>query len=403
MKINHAGAGRLARWAALAAAATLAACGGGGGDSAGAPAGQGTLSVALTDAPSCYEHVYVTVEKVRVHLSGGAQDRDAGWEEIVVAPPKRLDLLELTNGVVEELGSVDLPAGRYSQIRLVLAENGGSQPLANAVQPVGGTEVALRTPSAQQSGLKLNVPIDVEPGELTQLLLDFDACKSVVKAGNSGNYNLKPVLRVTPRVATSIQGYVTSTLALNATTVSAQQDGAIVRSTVPDASGKFVLGSLPAGDYDVVITADGRATAVVASVPVTTGTTVVSGTATAIVLPASAMNEVAGTVAASTAGGTGTVAVTDATVGALQEVRAGTIVQVASTAVDAVDASYALRLPVAAPVLAPYATTGLSFAAQPAAAGKYRVQAAAAGRTPVQQALDLAAGDATLDLLFAAP
>jgi hypothetical protein len=42
------------RWVAAAgAAAVLAACGGGGGDSSA----DGTLRVALTDAPSCYEHV----------------------------------------------------------------------------------------------------------------------------------------------------------------------------------------------------------------------------------------------------------------------------------------------------------------------------------------------------------
>ena len=51
--------GRLARWGAALAVAGLAACGGGGG---GGASGDGTLRVALTDAPSCgYDHVYVTV------------------------------------------------------------------------------------------------------------------------------------------------------------------------------------------------------------------------------------------------------------------------------------------------------------------------------------------------------
>ena len=33
---------------------------------------------------------------------------------------------------------------------------------------------------------------------MADVVLDFDACKSVVKRGNSGQYNLKPVIAVTP-------------------------------------------------------------------------------------------------------------------------------------------------------------------------------------------------------------
>jgi len=98
----------------IATTAVLAACGGGGGgDSAGTPsAGTGSLRVALTDAPSCgYDHVYITIEKVRVHQSSTAADADAGWTELALSPARRIDLLDLTNGVLEELGTMPLPAG----------------------------------------------------------------------------------------------------------------------------------------------------------------------------------------------------------------------------------------------------------------------------------------------------
>ncbi|MGH7463390.1 MAG: DUF4382 domain-containing protein, partial [Longimicrobiales bacterium] len=104
---------RAARRACLVAASgILVACGGGGGGAA-----DGTLRVALTDAPSCgYDHVFVTVEKVRVHQSSTASDADSGWREILVSPARRIDLLTLTNGVLTELGSTPLPAGNYSLI-----------------------------------------------------------------------------------------------------------------------------------------------------------------------------------------------------------------------------------------------------------------------------------------------
>ena len=160
---------RIARGFAIAACvATLAACGGGGSDTGTPSGGTGTLRVALTDAPSCgYDHVYVTVEKVRVNQSATAGDADGGWSDVTLSPARRIDLRTLTNGVLEELGSVPLPAGRYSQIRLVLADNGasGASATANAVQPTGAAVTALKTPSGQQSGLKLQANFDVPAGQ----------------------------------------------------------------------------------------------------------------------------------------------------------------------------------------------------------------------------------------------
>ena len=196
--------------------AGLTACGGGGGD--GGTTGSGTLRLALTDAPSCgYDSVHVTVSKVRVHQSSSASDADAGWSEVVLNPAKRVDLLSLTNGVLMELGQIPLPTGKYTQMRLVLADNSTSQPLANAVWPTGGSEVALKTPSGQQSGVKTNINIDIAENKMADFVLDFDACKSVVQAGASGQYLLKPVVTVIPRYVSGVQGYVDSALGAGAT------------------------------------------------------------------------------------------------------------------------------------------------------------------------------------------
>ena len=388
-KFNGSAGRWLTRVATVVAALTLAACGGGGGgDGGGSASGDGTLRVALTDAPSCYEHVFVTVEKVGVHANARAGDNDAGWRDLTLAAPRRIDLLSLTNGVLEELGSMALPPGDYSQLRLVLAANSGQQPLANAVQPIGGTLTPLKTPSAQQSGLKLQVHFNVESNKLVDFVLDFDACKSVVRAGNSGGFVLKPVVSVTPRFVTSIQGFVTTTMALSATSVSAQQDGEIVRATMPDASGKFVLSFLPEGTYTLVITSDGRATGVVSDVPAGTATSAVTSvnTATApIVLPVSAMTTVSGTVTAAAS------PLGDATVTALQAV-AGDPIEVAATPVDLELATYTLRLPTAAPVRAPFSSAGLTFTAQTAVAGKYTLRASAPERVDLLRALDVANG-----------
>lgn len=164
-------------WAGLGLiAAGLAACGGGGGGDSTPQ--QGTLKLAMTDAPACgYDHVYVTVSKIRVHQSATAGATDSGWSELAI-PARRIDLLSLTNGVLQELGSLPLPAGKYQQIRLVLADNPSNptsvNPLANALVLSGSTnEIALTTPGSQQSGFKLKANFNVTGGQVADMVLDF--------------------------------------------------------------------------------------------------------------------------------------------------------------------------------------------------------------------------------------
>lgn len=394
-------------WAAtamVAAATLLAACGGGG--SSGTAAANGTLRVALTDAPSCgYDEVNVTVEKVRVHRSSTATDTDPGWSEVVLSPAKRVNLLDLTNGVLAELGQTELPAGTYTQMRLQLASNGSTAPYANSVVPTGGTETPLDTPSAQQTGLKMNLNLTVAANELADVVLDFDACKSVVTRGASGRYNLKPVVTVLPRVRLDglvAEGMVAPAIALPTTTVSLQQAGVPVRSTVPDATGRFVLYPVPAGTYDLVVSADGRVTAVMTGVPISDSSrTFATPTGTAIDPPAGTPRSIGGVVSI-----TGSTTIPVATMRARQTVATSTVERYSATN-DAVTGSYALKVVAGAPVSTAYSAsaTTLSFVADPTAdhAGKLQVAATADGLLPLSLAADVTAGDAALPVVFAAP
>lgn len=377
----------------FAAGLALSACGGGSGN--------GTMRVSLTDAPACgFDTVFVTVDKVRVHRSASAEPGDSGWSEIVVSPARRIDLLSLTNGVLEQLGQTQLPAGSYTQMRLVLAENGASAPFANAVTPIGGSEVALDTPSGQQTGLKMNLDVEVEPDKIADVVIDFDACKSVVRRGNTGRFNLKPVLAATTVLSDAgmrIVGFVAPAMAGTQTAVSAQAAGVPVRSTPPDGTGRFVLYPVPAGSYDLVVTSSGRVNAVMTGVPVTTTAfTFVNSETVRIDPPASSTQRTASGSVTATGG-----VVVDAFVHALQTIS-GTTVEVASQPVDAVTGGYAFTLPIEAPVKTAYAAnpTSLSFIADPAAAGRYRLEARAAGRTTLATSIDLASANVTAPFVF---
>jgi len=224
-------------------AATLSACGGGGGGGSGSasapPAStMGTLNVAMTDAPACgFDAVNVTVTKVRVNKSATASDTDGGWTDITLAAPKKVNLLSLTNGVLETLGQTSLEAGQYNQLRLVLDANANG--MANTVVVSGAkTEQALETPSAVQSGIKLVGGFTVESGQRADVGIDFDACKSIVARGK-GAYALKPVVKMLPSAINGISGVVSPALLANNVTVSAQQNAASsapTRRTPPPAN-----------------------------------------------------------------------------------------------------------------------------------------------------------------------
>ena len=117
------------------------ACGSSGDNGGAAP---GSLSVSLTDAPACgFDQVNVTVSKVRVHQSSSADDTAAGWTDITVNPPRKINLLDFNDPTqpihVQPLGLSPLEAGHYTQLRLVLIPNSGSSPLANSIVLSGTT------------------------------------------------------------------------------------------------------------------------------------------------------------------------------------------------------------------------------------------------------------------------
>jgi hypothetical protein len=377
-------------------AALVAGCGSGNG------AGSGMLGISLTDAPACgFDAVYVTVVKVRVHQSSSASDTAAGWTDITLNPARKINLLSLNNGVLDNLGETPLAAGHYTQLRLVLDPNTTVNGMANSVVPMGDTtEFPLFTPSALQSGIKLINQFDVASGQRVDLVLDFNACKSTVLRGN-GTYALKPVIKVTPFALNGIDGFVAPALLNSNVMVTAQQNGVVVQSTVPKPTGEFFLARVAPGNYDVVITADNHATAVIATVPVASTTSVVnvSVSGTPITLPVSAIHTVSGTATLLPS------STEVAYVAAKQTVPPA--VTVKTVAADgSAPSTYSLTLPIVAPMLGQYSTGMLPIvftAAQSGVAGIYTVEASATGYVTQSLPENILTTDATTQDFSLAP
>lgn len=198
------------------------------------------FSVQLVDAPGDYEAVLVDVQGVEAIIDG--ETVDLGPVETGI-----YDLLELTGGISALLAEGELPAGNLSQIRLILGEEN------NLV--IDGNEVDLKTPSAQQSGLKVNIHQSLEPGIFYEFILDFNVDKSVTSLGNGEGYILAPVIRATT-VAESgaVSGVVTP--AETQSLVTASNGTEEISAYTDEESGKFLLYGVPAGTYAITITPD---------------------------------------------------------------------------------------------------------------------------------------------------
>ena len=196
------------------------------------------LKVYLTDAPASYDAVLVDVKDVQINLTA---DSTSGWQSLSSVAVGTYNLLDLVNGNDTLLADANVPVGTISQVRLILGSN-------NAVV-VNGTAIPLTTPSAQQSGLKINVHQTLDSGFLYNLVLDFDAARSIVKTGNN-KYILKPVIRGNFQLdAGRIKGVVTPD---SVTTSVLAIRGTDTAGTFTDSHGNYLISGLSAGSYSML-------------------------------------------------------------------------------------------------------------------------------------------------------
>jgi hypothetical protein len=146
---------------------------------------------------------------------------------------------------------------------------------------IGGQSYPLKTPSAQQSGLKFNIHTTLTGGIVYRLWIDFDAGRSIVTTGNGG-FILKPVIRTyTEAIGGSIKGYALPGVAKPE--VFAIQGTDTLLALPDSATGYYFFGGVNAGAWNLFLHAqDSTYKDTTFSVSVSTGVVTNAGSVTLI-------------------------------------------------------------------------------------------------------------------------
>lgn len=293
----------------IAVALIVISCG--GGPAPMQSLASGTVTVSISDPPSCsvqtgataaampsrtFSNAWVTIVSVKAHISATADPSSSGWQELAPqlnSAPMQVDLLNLPaqgQCLLAQLGSAELPVGDYQQIRLILLANAATStpPSSNACaslgnvfncagipNPQGGppTLHELKLASEAQTGLKIppgqmmGGPLHVAAGQSVDLNIDFDACSSITPS-----FTLKPALTsgvVSPNM-TGISGQIVDSVTskpIVGATVTLQSpdmtgvDRIVAAPKVTDSTGHFRFCPLPGQAFDVVVDAMTSSTA----------------------------------------------------------------------------------------------------------------------------------------------
>jgi len=248
------------------------------GEGSGNAEDKGTLSLQLTDAPFPYDllaEANVTVYKVEARLVDGDDnsddmndDSDDNGSPFVTLMEEEIDvnLLELTNGLTQQLADIEVPVGSYDLIRVYVKG-------VNVVL-TDGTVYDLKVPSGYASGIKVFVDpaITVVGGLSSDLLLDFDVSRSFVAKGNINTpagvngFNFKPVIKASNlSTAGTLAGNVSTVeeemaLALEGTQISVFAADTLNTTSFTDVEGNYAVLGLKAGMYEVVAELEGYLT-----------------------------------------------------------------------------------------------------------------------------------------------
>lgn len=208
---------------------------------------EGGIIIMAIDAPppQDLEHIYLTVNEVRVKNSEGE------WRTLNDYLPYTYDILRLVNGVSALLCYETLEPGHYTDVLIEIADTN--------YMYIDGVQYLLILSSDSKTGIELSQEFSVVEKEYTNLLVDFEVSNSI--DWTSEPYQLSPKFRIYEIAqAGSVAGTVKDTSDTSIPNVLCMATTPIdTFTTLTENSGEYML-ILMEGNYDISVSAEGYTT-----------------------------------------------------------------------------------------------------------------------------------------------
>lgn len=182
--------------------------------------GQGATSTLLTDAPFPYSRVArvdLYVVSVSASLNPDTSSSQPGSFFTLATPNRRINVLALQNGLTDELGKANIPAGAITAVRMVIDTDSSSITLKSGTVLTGRSNPGIQwQSSAGRPTLNALIHEQIRvPNAGAVIVVDFDVGKAFIPpqelnpASTDSGFIFSPVIRAADATRTgSIAGTV---------------------------------------------------------------------------------------------------------------------------------------------------------------------------------------------------